>query len=190
MSGKSDWPNICQAVGDRLWDVTPKTINIKKAEILKQQILSLLNKACDEEVLKTKPHEIRNLLKLEKSEKDGKGVFEIVGGTRNFKRMKDLPHFERFDGCWFDFAILIDQHPKSADILGFNFEIRFPDDYTVKFLRIDLNTPGHDNDMRGMRFHVHPGHNHVMIHSAPMSPLEILHLFLYGLSIPERRRSS
>ncbi|HIK09885.1 MAG TPA: hypothetical protein IGS52_06410 [Oscillatoriaceae cyanobacterium M33_DOE_052] len=188
MSGKSDWPNICQDVGARLWDATPKTI--ESAKKLQRQILQVLTKASDEEVLKTKPHEIHNLLKLETSEKDGKGVFEIVGGKRNFKRMRDIPHFERFDGCWFDFTILIDQHPKSADILGFSFEIRFPDDYPVKFLRIDLNTPGHNNDMRGMRFHVHPGNDNLMIHSAPMSPLEILHLFLYGLSIPDRPRSS
>ncbi|GAB4288488.1 MAG: hypothetical protein Fur0025_22640 [Oscillatoriaceae cyanobacterium] len=159
---------------------------------MRQQILSLLNKASDEEVLKTKPHEIHNLLKLEKSEKDGKGVYEIIGGPpkRNIKRTRNLPHFERFDGCWFDFTILIDQHPKSAEIFGFSFEIRFPDDYPVKFLRIDLNTPGHNNDMRGMRFHVHPGSDDFRIHSAPMSPLEILHLFLYGLDISKRRSSS
>ncbi|CAD5939325.1 hypothetical protein PCC9214_01815 [Planktothrix tepida] len=29
-----------------------------------------------------------------------------------------------------------------------------------------------------------------MIHSPPMTPLEILHLFLYGLQIPDKRRSS
>lgn len=47
-----------------------------------------------------------------------------------------------------------------------------------------------DNETRGMRFHVHPGSDDVMIHSPPMSPLEILHLFLYGLIIPEKRRFS
>jgi hypothetical protein len=177
-----------QEIQERLWQVTPTTI--KSAKFFKNQLLKTLTKASDEEILKTKPHEIHKLLKLEKSGEYGKGVFEIMGGQRNFKRSRDLPHFERADRCWFDFAIFIDENPKPAQVLGFNFEIRFPDDFSVKFLRFDLNTPGHDNDKRGIRFHLHPGHDDLMIPSPPLCPLEILHLFLYGLSIPDRRRSS
>lgn len=85
---------------------------------------------------------------------------------------------------------MVDETPKPAEVIGFSFEFRFPDDYhQVKYLRFDLNLPSHDNEERGMRFHVHPGSEDFMIHSPPMSPLEILHLFLYGLSIPEKPRS-
>ncbi|WP_254565685.1 hypothetical protein [Oscillatoria sp. HE19RPO] len=189
MSGNSGWEKMGQEIQERLGQATPET-DIKSAKIFKNQILKTLTKASDEQLLKTKPHEIYKLLKLEKSGQHGKGVSEIMGGQRNFKRIRDLPHFERADRCWFDFAILIDENPKQAQVLGFNFEFRFPDDFSVKFLRFDLNTPGHDNDKRGIRFHLHPGHDDLMIPSPPLCPLEILHLFLYGLPIPDRPRSS
>ncbi|NER35031.1 MAG: hypothetical protein F6J93_13585 [Oscillatoria sp. SIO1A7] len=188
MRGKSYWQEICKGVGDRVLKATPE-MTVESAKKFRRQMFAILNKAAEDDILKTKPHEIRRLLSL-KDSKHGKGVFEILGGEKNFKRRRDIPHFERVDGCWFDFAILIDENPKPAQIIGFDFEIRFPDDYPVKFLRLDLNTPGHDNDLRGMRFHLHPGSDDFMIHAPPMRPLEILHLLLYGLSIPERPRSA
>jgi hypothetical protein len=188
LNGKDTWQDYCAKIDRRTLEITPK-IDEKKAHILQAQILKLLTKAHNEEKLKTKIQEIRSLLKLEQSTQHGEDIVEILGGQRNFKRLKSLPHFERFDGCWFDFAILIDQKPNPINILGFNFEIRFPDEMPVQFLRFDLNLPGHNNQDRGMRFHLHPGSDDFMVHSPPMSPLEILHLFLYGLPIPEKLRT-
>jgi hypothetical protein len=188
LNGKDTWQDYCAKIDRRTLEITPK-IDEKKAHILQAQILKLLTKAHNEEKLKTKIQEIRSLLKLEQSTQHGEDIVEILGGQRNFKRLKSLPHFERFDGCWFDFAILIDQKPNPINILGFNFEIRFPDEMPVQFLRFDLNLPGHNNQDRGMRFHLHPGSDDLMVHSPPMSPLEILHLFLYGLPIPEKLRT-
>ncbi len=188
MSGKDTWLQYCEAIHCRTWEIVPKN-SVNKASVLKTQILKLLTQANDERKLKTKPYEIHDLLKLEQSTQHGTDVSEILGGQRNFKRLRELPHFERADGCWFDFAIFIDQKPKPAEILGFNFEIRFPTNLPVQFLRFDLNLPGHNNQDRGMRFHLHPGSDDLMVHSPPMSPLEILHLFLYGLPIPEKLRS-
>lgn len=188
MNGKDTWQDYCAKIDRRTLEITPK-IDEKKAHILQAQILKLLTQAHNEEKLKTKIQEIRSLLKLEQSTQHGEDIVEILGGQRNFKRLKDLPHFERFDGCWFDFAILIDQKPNPINILGFNFEIRFPDEMPVQFLRFDLNLPGHNNQDRGMRFHMHPGSDDLMVHSPLMSPLEILHLFLYGLPIPEKLRT-
>lgn len=189
MRGKSDWLKICKGVGDRVWKATPE-MTVESAKKFRRQMFAILNKAAEDNVLTTELKEMYSLVKVQKSAKHGKGVFEVLGGEKNFKRRRDIPHFERFDGCWFDFAILIDENPKPAEIIGFDFEIRFPDDYPVNFLRLDLNTPGHDNDLRGMRFHLHPGSDDFMIHAPPMHPVEILHLFLYDLSIPERPRSA
>jgi hypothetical protein len=188
LSGKDTWQKSCDEIQSRTWEAIP-TISSKKAVELRAEILKCLIQAFNDKALKTKTHEIRSLLKLEKSRKDGEDTWEILGGQRNFKRLREIPHFERADGCWFDFAILIDQKPKPAEILGFNFEIRFPADLPVQFLRFDLNLPGHNNEDRGMRFHLHPGSDDLMVHSPPMSPLEILHLFLYGLPIPDKLRS-
>lgn len=74
-------------------------------------------------------------------------------------------------------------------LIGFNFEIRFPETMSSRFLRIDLNQPNHKNDDKNMRLHLHPSHDDIMIHSPPMSPLEILHLFLYGIDIPDKIRA-
>ncbi|MEA5514097.1 hypothetical protein [Nodularia sp. UHCC 0506] len=162
-------------------------MTVKSAKVLRGEIFQCLTKASANGLLKTKLHEIHKLLKITKPTK---GIIEITGGERNFKRLKEIPHFERMDGCWFDFAILVNQNYKPAEIIGFDFEIRFLDDNPIKFLRFDLNPPGHDNQERGIRFHLHPGSDDLMVHSPPMSPLEIIHLFLYDLKISERPRNS
>lgn len=186
MKDKDNWQKMCQDIQDRVWQVTP--YNVKNSKLLRTQILKCLTTAYNQGKLKTKLNEIHDLLKLNKSIKHGKKVWEITGGQRNFKRRKDIPHFERLDQCWFDFAILINETPKPAEIIGFNFEIRFPQSCPTKFIRYDLNLPEHNNEERGLRFHIHPGNDDFMIPSSPMSPLEILHLFLYGLQIPESPR--
>jgi hypothetical protein len=191
LSGKNDWEQICDKVQHRLGEATPIPITVKGAKVLRAEILKCLTKAHDEGVLSTKLHEVHKLLKVTDPKKN---IVAILGGglegKRNFNRSRDIPHFERVDGCWFDFTILIDETPKPAEIIGFDFEIRFPDESPVRFLRFDLNLPGHDNEERSIRFHLHPGSDDFMIHSPPMSPLEILHLFLYGLPIPKKSRSS
>jgi energy-coupling factor transporter ATP-binding protein EcfA2 len=81
-----------------------------------------------------------------------------------------------------------DESRKPAEIIGFDFEIRFPEPVPIKFFRFDLNLPGHDNQTDGLRFHLHPSSEDFMVHSPPMSPLEILHMFLYGFEIPQKMR--
>jgi hypothetical protein len=191
LSGKDAWNDYCDKIQDRAWKAVPKDgIEIENSKILRAEIFKCLTQARDERVLRTEHNKIRNLLKLEKSIQRGAGMYEISGGQRNFDRLRELPHFERVDGCWFDFAIFIhEQSKRNAEIIGFNFEIRFPEKMPVKYLRFDLNPPGHNNDDLGIRFHVHPGSDDLMVHSPPMSPLEILHLFLYGLPIPDKPRS-
>lgn len=184
MSGSETWQTMCDEIQHRSIKSTPLTVS--KAKELRTQIFKCLNTACGERILKNKLQEIHKLLKMVPD----KGMTAIVGGERNFKRRKEIPHFERGDGCWFDFSILVDEALEPAEIVGFDFEIRFPENSQVEFLRFDLNLPNHDNEERGMRFHIHPGSDDFMIHSSPMSPLEILHLFLYGLPIPEKPRSS
>lgn len=185
MSSKSDWEQICDDVQERLLKSAPMTV--KSAKVLRSEIFQCLTQASANGLLKTKLYEIHKLLKITKPTK---GIIEITGGERNFQRLKEIPHFERFDGCWFDFAITVSENYKPAEIIAFNFEIRFLDDNPIKFLRFDLNLPGHDNHERGIRFHLHPGSDDLMVHGPPMSPLEIMHLFLYDLKIPERPRNS
>lgn len=187
--------NMCLEIESRTFQ--PSLLKIEKPEELYQstklfqKIISILNIASEQGILKTKPNIIRSLVKLDKGNE-----FKIEGGisgAKNFKRIKnpDSPNYlERVDGCWFDFSIIGIQSNQSIEIIGFNFEIRFPDHVPVKFLRFDLNLPEHANENLGMRLHLHPGYDDFKIHANPMSPIEILNLFLYGFDIPEKQRSS
>jgi hypothetical protein len=177
--------------GIEIRTLQPSLLKIEKPAKLFQEVNRVLNVAFEQGILKTKPHIIRSLVKLNKGKE-----FKIEGGVsgaKNFDRIKNLDspnYLERVDGCWFDFSILGIQSTQSIEIIGFNFEIRFPDHVPVKFLRFDLNPPGHANEKLSMRYHLHPGCDDFRIHAPPMSPIEILNLFLYGFDIPEKQRSS
>ncbi len=107
MSGKSNWEEICEKVQQRTLQSAPMTVD--SAKFLRSQILKCLTEACDDGILKTKINEIYKLLKLEASNEQGKNIKNVTGGELNFKRRKELANFERFDGSWFDFGILIDE---------------------------------------------------------------------------------
>ena len=192
LSDKNSWNEICAEIQARSLKSTP--LEVENAKILRIKILKCLTLASNEKVLLNKLDEIHKLLKLRpSSEIDKQGYSEIMGGDKNFKRRQDIPHFKLHNGCWFDFAITIDETSKPAQIIGFDFEIRFPkreEDVAISFLRIDLNLSEHNNEMRNLRFHLHPSNDDIMIHSPPMSPLEILHMFLYGIEIPDKSRAT
>jgi hypothetical protein len=180
---------MCLEIESRTFQ--PSLLKIETPKRLYQQLINTLEIAFEKGMLKTKPHIIRSLIKLNKARQVNE--FEIVGGVKNFKRRKNLDspdYFERVDGCWFDFSIMVMQSGESVEIIGFDFEIRFPEHVPVKFLRFDLNLPEHTNENLGMRCHLHPGYDDFIIHAQPMSPIEILNLFLYGFDIPEKQRSS
>jgi hypothetical protein len=107
--------------------------------------------ASNDRHLSTKPGSIHKQLQLAKSPK-GTGLWVIYGGLvnspKNFNRDKNLPHFERKDGGWFDFSLTIDERSQPANIIAYNFELRFPDTHGIVFIRFDLNFPDDDNDKR------------------------------------------
>ena len=189
MNGKNKkWEEMCAEIQRRSLDNF--SLKIKSAKALRADILKILILAYDDEKLTTEPHEIYGLLKLDQSsEIRQESYWDIMGGEKNLKRIREIPHFSLKNDCWFDFVILVFDNNKEAEIIGFDFEIRFPETISSRFLRIDLNQPNHANDDKNMRLHLHPGHDDIMIHSPPMSPIEILHLFLYGIDIPDKIRA-
>jgi hypothetical protein len=188
LNGKNSWEKICEQIQER--SLSQTLLEVESAEKLRKKIFKCLNDASNEKILSANLSEIHKLLKISNGKQ---GYYEITGGGKNFGRIQDIPHFKLHNGCWFDFAITIDENRKTDQITAFNFEIRFPKrqgEIEVPFLRIDLSQPDHNNDTRNIRFHLHPSNDDIMIHSPPMSPLEILHMFLYGINIPEKPRSS
>jgi hypothetical protein len=191
LNSKDTWAKTRQIVQIRQLEALPN-FRVKSAKVLWATVFQLLNMASDEGILAATQTELRGLIKLTPQPKQGKNVTAVMVGaaTKNFKRDPAQPHIRRQDGSWFDFSILVDETQKPADIIGFDFEMRFPEGFPVDFLRYDLNTPGHNNQDDGLRFHIHPGSDDLMIHSAPIEPIEILQQFLYGLPIPTKPRAT
>jgi hypothetical protein len=185
LNGKAQWLDLSQDIQDRSLEAV--SLELGSARQLRTQMLGILSQSHNDGILANKINEIHSLLKTTPKSDN---LTEITGGMRNFKRRPDIPHFMRQDACWFDFSILINEAPKKPEIIGFDFELRFPNKMSVPFIRFDLNPPGHNNQDDGLRFHIHPGSDDFMMHSPPMNPLEILHLFLYGFVIPEKLRKT
>jgi hypothetical protein len=192
LSDKSNWEKMCMGIQERSLGNT--LLEVKNAKVLRAEIVKCLTSASDDKILNAKLDEILKLIKMAPSSQVPKsGYQEIMGGDKNQNRELQIPHFKLYNGCWFDFAITIDETTRHAQVIAFDFEIRFPKrkgEVAVPFLRIDLNLPNHKNEEENMRFHLHPSNDDIMIHSPPMSPLEILHMFLYGMNIPDKPRSS
>ena len=106
-----------------------------------------------------------------------------VGNVRNYNRTKELPHFSRQDGGWFDFQLQVKEEDGRADIVAYDFELRLPPGAGFEFVRFDLNPPGHENQKHGLRshFHINADDDGLVAPSPVMSPFEILDLFLHGL---------
>jgi hypothetical protein len=185
LDGKSQWLEYSQKIQQR--SLGTLSLHLGSARELRTKIFKILNHGHNDRILDNKMNKIQSLLKITTKSSN---LIEITGGQRNFKRRREIPHFSRHDGCWFDFSILISEETKKAEVIGFDFELRFPEQISTPFIRFDLNPPGHNNQEDGLRFHVHPGHDDFQIHSPVMNPLEILHLFLYGFKIPEKLRRS
>lgn len=93
------------------------SLKTKSAKALRSEILKSLMFAYDDKKLTTKPDKIRGLLKLDHSTViRQKSYWDIMGGGKNQKRIRDIPHFSLKNGCWFDFAILVFDNDKEAEI--------------------------------------------------------------------------
>jgi hypothetical protein len=111
----------------------------------------------------------------------------IVGGDKNQDRDRTLQHFERDDGAWFDFSIIVRERRGALELLAYDFELRFPPGGGAPFVRFDLNLPAHHNEERELRAHMHLGSDDLIAPAPMMAPGEVLALFFDGLRRPEDR---
>ncbi len=153
----------------------------------------LRNELClarDKRILATKKRDVWKLLKTGDSPISCDGGVGIYGGEKDFKRRGDKPRFVRNDGAWFHFTITVDMRDRRPlALIAYDFELVFPEKLVKEhqfplFVRFDLNQPGHRNDCRELRAHMHPGHDDLITPAPLMAPLEILRLFLYGGLVP------
>jgi hypothetical protein len=107
----------------------------------------------------------------------------IIGGEKNQARDRQIPHFQRRDGAWFDFSIVVRERDDHLELLAYDFELRFPPGMGVPFLRYDLNFPQHDNAGRDLRCHLHAGSDDLLVPAPLMAPSELLAVFLDGAQL-------
>jgi len=125
------------------------------------------------------PEKIRKQLEHYQLEKAASCI--IVGNEKNQERDPTLPHIKRNDGAWFDFAITVREGVNGLELLAYDFEIRLPAALGAPFLRFDLNLPGHANEVRELRCHLHPGFDDVLVPAPLMTPTELLTVFIEHL---------
>lgn len=177
---------------ERLWQASHRRVGKSVSAIqLYREIRGYLIKASDQKLINESQKSIHQALLFFGPNR--KGYFDIaVGRTRNFNRTKDLPHFTRRDGGWFDFQLQVEEKGTQAEILAYDFELRLPEGNGIDFVRFDLNPPGHENEEHGLRshFHLNADDDGLAAPAPVMSPFEILDLFLHGLCRTGRIRSA
>jgi hypothetical protein len=169
------------------------------AKQLHAELRKILIDAHNQTKIRTSPADILKFLKLGPPPPtllstpavrgDVRNVYCINGGEKNFDRSDQRNHFRRKDGAWFDFQMTVRESQDALEILAIDFEIRLPPGFGLPFVRFDCNLPGHTNESKALRSHVHPGHDDLQLPAPFMSPLEVLHLFIEHLRLPEKSRT-
>ncbi|WP_437568072.1 hypothetical protein [Sorangium sp. So ce542] len=177
-----------------LGPMTPKQLLLELKAMLVEAHQTEVNGV---NVLSTPQDEINKWVKLDPKDTPNapappaKGPHIIVGGVKDFRRDPQSAHIVRGDGSWIHFTITVDwDGRKLLSLIAYDFEIVFPAGHSPRFIRIDLNEPGHENETRELRSHIHPGNDDLLLPAPVLTPSEILHYFLHGLRArdPEKLR--
>ena len=112
----------------------------------------------------------------------------LVDGKKPFgPRTPDKARLVRSDGAWLHFTLTLEcvregKHKgKAVDALwAYDFELVLPDGHTPPFVRFDLNEPGHPNELREIRSHMHPGNDDLLLPAPIMTPCELIDVLVRG----------
>lgn len=154
------------------------------AKQLFQLFSRALHKAVREEVLVNGSYDVSRLLRLASGGRSGgPDVFAITGGPKEFSRAtvaRPGDHFVRDDGGVVHLSLEVRQfQDRPLELIAYDFEVYFPDRRPIPFVRFDLNDRGHSNDDLGLRAHLHPGHDDILLPSPFLPPIEALGFVLY-----------
>lgn len=134
----------------------------------------LLN-ASDNRHLRSAPHEILKILKLE-----SRGNEAVIVCGETFDKGQDGSFLYRRDGSRISFGVTL-RKASPLELVAYRFHIRFPDGRIPPFLRFDLNSADSGDPLSEPRCHVHPGTDELRLPSPVMAPLEILAKIVYNL---------
>jgi len=126
-------------------------------------------------------------------EDSGHTPFELIGGPKDLERLHEpanaTERLVRDDGGVLHFTLAGDETRAGINILAYDFELYFPKPGSLQFVRYDLNLPGHTNDLRAMRCHLHPGSDDHQVAAPRLSPLELLDLLVFRVRPLREERS-
>jgi len=151
---------------------------------LHEQFGRVLRRAILDEALVNGVYDVGQLLRLTVASRSGDpNVFALTGGPKDFGRTdtpEHVSHFIRDDGAVIHFALIVRERPGAPlDLVVYGFEIYFPSQQPIAFVRFDLNDRRHSNDDLGLRAHLHPGNEDLQLPSPLMSPLDALNFLIY-----------
>lgn len=153
-------------------------VGVKTFKELLNALRAQLRTAHDEGLLRTPSHDI---YKWVRRNDEPEADEEILGGVKSSRDPADA-HLVRDDGAWIHFKIRVRQEDRSTLMaVAFDFEIVFPEPHTPPWLRFDLNPPGHSNEERELRSHLHPGNDDILVRALEMTPQAILDQLVRGL---------
>jgi hypothetical protein len=188
----ADLATVLRGVQDRQKDCLP--VLPERAGDLWKEIRGLLVDWSNRGLLRDPAMDIYRLVKPSPAS-DGVAALTICEPI-NFRRDPAQPHFTRYDGAWFDFHVTVREvRNRPLELIAYGFELRFPHvagAHGPAWIRFDLNPSGHDNDLRGVRAHLHPSSDDWSLPSPVLSPTEMLYLFVVGITArdPERPRAA
>lgn len=151
---------------------------------LYQQFGRALRRAILDEALVNGEYDVGKLLRLTARSYSGDpDVFALVGGPKDFTREPSPRRGERFirdDGAVVHFALTVRERREAPlDLVAYGFEVYFPSQQPIAFVRFDLNDRRHSNDDLGLRAHLHPGNDDLQLPSLLLSPLDALNFLIY-----------
>jgi hypothetical protein len=154
------------------------------ARELHDQFGSVLRRAIRDEVLANGLYDVGQLLRLTLASPSDPTVFALTGGPKDFRRVVSAPdrreRFVRDDGAVLHFALVVrERQAMPMDLIAYGFEVYFPSDGPIPFVRFDLNDRRHSNDDLGLRAHLHPGNEDLQLPSPLMDPVEVLNFMIY-----------
>ena len=157
----------------RIEGMMPRLPYRSAGEYLTKEIRPRLQRAVDNEILSIGAHQLGKFVRVT----EGVDAWELVGGQKNFKRLKPMAELLTTDGGWISFAATLQPVEGGLALLAYDFERFFPDGH-VEFIRFDLNFVGHPNQALGLRSHVHPGDDDWMLPAPILAPHELLDVML------------
>lgn len=155
-------------------------------------IKKALSESYDEGLLANAPHEIHQFVPEPRKDEVNQNLVILEGGLvegkKPFARLPEQARLKRDDDAWLHFTMRFRcaTSGKRAgkaieEVWAYDFELVFPEGHDPKFVRFDLNEPGHENANREIRCHLHPGNDDLLLPAPLMSPEELLDVLVRRL---------